>query len=966
MTRDVVQIFLQFNDDILDVSRFLVAESLSIREDFCNAGYGSTLNTASWQMLFDDDLFFRLRDHVGKIKVEILDEHDAVLFDGVMDPVLSSEWSTPDKSDPIQCEAVDFTELLDEKISTSLAYPAEVGGVPFWIYKRENESMSILYRLLELCGLENRIAADAPDIPITIEQVSITKDSQSYRDVINALLGDFSHCITARASVITWGKFVYHEFDNSIEDITEEDILAGDGAGRFKLAKRYDIHNGVVIEYPKTKVMENALLWRGSLPTGDTANPTPGEPIAAGDYWPEDSDIVETWMDFESTYLDTAYLTGQERLRSDAVALLASSNQYIQDTKDPSVEIDEDVIYESLRAKLRYRNTGATAARLYWTEIYGKALVQTSKPEAKFPESASNPSSYPSTFIFNALDAQATVESRYMMLTKGCWDISFASLRELEPGQIVRIKQPSQRWDGYALVISRFRSFDFSGVWTYALVSTEQVKSLAVTTTTTYRSGQSKPPQDGGTPKLIYTRAAAKPATPVGTNPEGWSAGMPSGTAPLWMSSATFSSTGDLIGSWTEPVRVSGIDKGAYRGYGTTDPGDAADGDFYIYTGTPTAERLQYHFYKYSAATGLWGETQDSASVMAGWKDALLLAKQTGEVIFAAMLVLDILIANKLAVGGGTLTEGLLFRVMDDDGNGNVVIEARYNGNKVWWIDIETGRMYGNFAEIRNVLPYQYEDSLDASHPFEIDFFIPTDTVRIVSIKLSAKGLKYRAYSKSLYYDSSWGWFGRSTANAEPGTLSLHYPTYSNENTGSGGSDHNHSYNAPSSNTGSNGDHSHSVGSAWGSESTSASAAYGYHTHEYKPAVATSGSAGSHSHSVGTTSATTGKTNTAHTHPYIKPDGITGGNHKHEFNFSHTHEMEFGIYEGTLPASVSLYCDNGAGYGSAIVLGSSTILANELDLSAHFDGSGWKRLKFTSSQLGRIIANLILQVDITA
>ncbi len=964
MIKEAIQIYLGFIDETMDISNLLIDGSLAIREDFCNTDYGSTLNSASWSLKFDEDLFFKLRDYTEKINVEIYDGFGSLLFDGVMEPVLSNEWNIPEVPSPIQCEAVDFSELLDEKIGLSMSFPAEVGGVPFWIFKRDNLSMSILYRLLEAQGIADRIDPHAPDIPITIEHFSLTKQEKTYREVIDALLGDFSYCITTNVDVLTWGKIAYYEFDNSIDELSEKDILSGNNA--FKITKRYDVHNGVVIQYPKTKVMEDALLWRGSLPTGDTENPTPGEPIAAGDYWPEDSDIVDTWMDFESTYLDTAYLTGKERLQNDSIALLASSNQYIQDTKDPSISLDGTPVYESLRAKLRYKNTGAEAARLYWSEVYGKALVQIAKPKAAYPEEASNPSTYPSSYIYNKSDAQATVEARYMMLSKGCWDISLASQKELKPGQVVKLRQTDSRWDGYAIVISRSRSYDFSGTWSYMFVSTDEIKALDTSVTATYRSGQPRPAQDGGTPRLIYTRSAAKPATPIGANPEGWTTGIPEGTAPLWMSSCTFTSTGDQIGSWTIPVRVSGIDKGAYRGYGDSDPTDAADGDFYIYTGTTTAEREEYHFYKYSAASGSWTETQDSASVMAGWKDALYLAKQTRRVIFAAMLVLDILIANKLAVGGGTLTDGLLFRVMDDDGNGNVVIEARYNGNKIWWIDVDTGKMYGNFAEIRNVLPFQFEDSLDSTHPFEIDFFIPVETVNIASIKLNAKGLKYRAYSSAVGYSNPWG-DNYYTDSATP-SMGITMPSWDNATSGSGGNSHTHTYNKAASSTGDAGSHTHSVGSSYSTATTGYSSASGdYHTHSYNPAVSTSGSGGSHNHTISASSTNTGSTKDSHTHSYKIPTGITGGEHSHKVtvNLEHNHEMTFGIHEGTYPMSVNLYCDNGSGYGSAISLGSNEILASELNLSSYFSGTGWKRMKFTSSRLGRIVAQLILQVDIT-
>ena len=53
------------------------------------------------------------------------------------------------------------------------------------------------------------------------------------------------------------------------------------------------------------------------------------------------------------------------------------------------------------------------------------------------------------------------------------------------------------------------------------------------------------------------------------------------------------------------------------------------------------------------------------------------------------------------------------------------------------------------YSEIRSVLPYVGTDSLDQNNPIEVDFYIPSETDRIVNIFLSAKALRYRAYSKT-------------------------------------------------------------------------------------------------------------------------------------------------------------------------------------------------------------------------
>lgn len=957
---DEIRIELTVDGEGYDISHLLLAGSLHVQEILCNAEYKSTLNSASWSISWDDKICSLLKDSSNVVSVMIWHgQFFDVLFDGQMDPVFTGGWEDPDHPDSVSLEAVDFSVALDKGISQSVSFPAEVDGFPFFIYKRSHPELSILHKLLEIAGLSDRISPSAPDIVKQIIHIAATEDEVTYRDLIDPLLSEYRWVLAVvDGDKIGWSQTAFETIGN-VEVITEKDILAGK---KLSLAKRYDTHDGVLVEWPQTKVVQDALVWRGNLPVGDTADPTPGEPIAAGDYWPEDSDIVETWMDFASTFLDTKYLTGASRLQNENLGLIASSNHYIDDIKDDGVELDPisieaTVIYESLRARLRYKNTGAAALRLYWSEIYGKALVQDSLPETKFPIDCTDPEIYPVSHIFDDDSAKALVEALWTRKTKGCFDITFPSLQDYPIGAVRKLSQ-GEKYDGYILITGRSRSYDFSGKWLYTAVSIAAIESVAGKTINTLKSGPTKLPKDGNSSRPIYTRSAALPATPVGPNPSGWSTVPPEGSAPLWMSFGVFSSTGDQVGEWTVPIRVSGIDKAAYFGMDTSDPENPADGDFYLYTGTTQEGRTQYHYYQWSAASGSWSSTTDSNIVMAGWKDALQLAKDTGEVVFAAMLVLDILIANKLNVGGGTLTTGLLFRVLDDDGNGNTVIEARYNGNKVWWIDTDTGKMYGNFAEIRNVLPFQFEDSLDSSHPFEVDFFIPSDTVRIASVKLNAKGVKYRAYSTSLQL------FESDNSTREGGVHSHALGTSPYDSQTGEAPDHTHGYTHATGIGGyGSGSHSHELSTSSGSTG-STSAAGDYHSHSVTQATGVSGS-GTHDHSLSTANDNTSGAG-KHSHSYSKPtEVISGGSHTHTFSMNHDHSFVFGIFEGTIPESVSLYCDNGSGYGSAISLGSSAILASELDLSDYFTGTGWKRMKFTSSKLGRIVAQLILQVDIT-
>jgi hypothetical protein len=65
---------------------------------------------------------------------------------------------------------------------------------------------------------------------------------------------------------------------------------------------------------------------------------------------------------------------------------------------------------------------------------------------------------------------------------------------------------------------------------------------------------------DGNWVDYRFRRAASAPGTPSGNNPSGWSDAPPAGTTPLWMSKATKTLAGQLLGSWSTPVRLSGED----------------------------------------------------------------------------------------------------------------------------------------------------------------------------------------------------------------------------------------------------------------------------------------------------------------------------------------------------------------------------------------------------------------------
>lgn len=235
-------------------------------------------------------------------------------------------------------------------------------------------------------------------------------------------------------------------------------------------------------------------------------------------------------------------------------------------------------------------------------------------------------------------------------------------------------------------------------------------------------------------------------------------------------------------------------------------------------------------------------------------------------------------------------------------------------------------------------LPFSFEDSLDSTHPFECDFVIPSGAT-IKKITISVKSLAYRAYSSGAEYKSKW--------NEATGKLS------------------------------------------WLSslDSISVSLAKTYYSQYLEKSLTTSQN-GSHSHTytkaTGTTTSTENTNSTgAHTHTYTIPSGLLTDvsakniklsemSHTHDIDISHGHNLVYGIHEGTFPTDVKIYYDNGDGYDSGETLGTFTKITDKVlyngDNIQKFTGTGWKAIKFTSSTLGRLRVQLMveLRVDTTA
>ncbi|RRD75256.1 hypothetical protein [Tannerella forsythia] len=120
----------------------------------------------------------------------------------------------------------------------------------------------------------------------------------------------------------------------------------------------------------------------------------------------------------------------------------------------------------------------------------------------------------------------------------------------------------------------RFTSFSSTSTGTVVVtVNCEGLVSyqLSFVATRVADGSPGDPGKKGDVVRSVYRRSASQPGYPQGNPPFGWQFDPFAGTNPLWMSQATFNAAGEVVTSWSYPVRITG-DAGLPGTNGTPGP----------------------------------------------------------------------------------------------------------------------------------------------------------------------------------------------------------------------------------------------------------------------------------------------------------------------------------------------------------------------------------------------------------
>lgn len=542
MRYEQLSIELSLSGGVINVSDLLVPDTYNEDFSLCNDKKMSTLNSVSFTLRYDRSVAMAIIAEKAQIGVQVKEaEYNQVVFTGVLDPVADLSVMNHREVGDITLEAVDPSVSLDVPIEDDLSYPAVVGDAPLSVCNPANPSMSLLHSLLDLAGWGDRISADVPAITETVQHVAAAAEEFTYRELLDSLLYEHLHVLYCTPegviTIIPWS----HSMTAGAGVLNEDSLQVNPP---LTMSRKYRTKDGVKVVYAKAAVIQDAKLWSGSLPIGGEEDPIPGEPIAAGDYWPEDSDIQEIWQDYTKEWLDVPYLEGKSRLKNDDLSLIATSSHVLEDEKDEGVVLDPvaeglTVDFRAKRARLRYKNTAAEARKLYISRIKGTALIRETVLNCKLPETAKDPQEYTSLFIFNQLAAEALLRAIYTDYVYGDMSYTFSSRKHLELGSVWTLDHKSAEISTSVMITSRSRTRGSEDLYAYRAVGVTEVGSSAVV----HKGSQASPSVVRSAPRFITQYAVDS------TGP--WHSTLAEGD--LFM---RVSSDGGLI--WSNPTQIKG------------------------------------------------------------------------------------------------------------------------------------------------------------------------------------------------------------------------------------------------------------------------------------------------------------------------------------------------------------------------------------------------------------------------
>lgn len=469
-----ITVLLHFPGDAhpIDVSHLYRDGSGGVSERLFNDDKKSVQDTFSFALIHNQVIVDKIRSSRGKIGCKIFNaQTSAEIFSGVIEPNASQ--GSHQVNEPIRLEVVDSTDRLDEMVATSFQFPSSLSGTPLKVCDYSDPANSIFHQVCYLAGYAPEDLVSGVPNTATIQHCSAKASQETYRQFLDGIL--FEHLLVldddgqGRLTTKAWTRS-----DSSYDQTLDSKDLSVVEPVTWQ--RRYIQEDGIALEWAGTQILEEALLYRESLPVTAQGEFT-GQPIAAGDYFPPDSDIQDVYQEYIERWLDIPYLERETRIKNRDISLITTDQASVVFEGDDGVILNNEN-YDWHRSQIRFRNTTAETKSIYKFEVRGRALIRSVVYTTTSPEEASNPKPYTSRFVFSHATAQALANALALDIEYADFDYSFGLNRYLQPGTVVRLVNLKNNIDTRVII----RSCDYEigrPVYRYSAVGLAEFSSLS-------------------------------------------------------------------------------------------------------------------------------------------------------------------------------------------------------------------------------------------------------------------------------------------------------------------------------------------------------------------------------------------------------------------------------------------------------------------------------------------------------